>query len=458
LERRPVTNPDYDGTAEGLRTLKLTPAWTPLRPHVMQSLFMWHPAPIKVCPAGRRSGKTMILKRKAVLQLIRKRDWPANVMIGAPTLDQVRKIYWDEIKALVPSAWVANINETRLEIRTRWGAMLKLESLDRPQRSEGVAWDWMGLDELADAFPRLLTRHLMPALGTLGHTVSCDLIGVPDEIGKNQAEYEEFWEKGLLWPKHPEICSFHWPSHDILEPAKMEFFKQTMDALEYAQEFGGRFITSGGKAVPRFDVALHVNADYCNYEPLLPIDWTLDFGVNPAASLICQTFKGRSWVLDEIVLQDSSTEVAVAAFIERCQQRGYSLRKVRVYGDAAGNSRHSNVGTTDYEILERDLKAVNVEWNQLTAAPLIKDTLNAVRASVVNAANEIRLHVHPRCKTLIADIKNAPWPSDLTKFHALAALRYYLFVLAEPTDRMEVSPLALPNLGGGGFSRERRAG
>lgn len=396
----------------------------------MQQLFFWHPAPIKVCPAGRRSGKTELGKRKAVLQLTRKRPWPTKVMIGAPTYDQARTIYWDDVKALIPPHWVSYVNESRMEVRTRWGAMLRVMGLNKPARAEGTPWDWMLIDELADCVPGLLDRHLLPALGTIGRTPSCDLIGVPDEVGPNQAEYERYWEMGLQWPKHPQVCSFHWSSADILEPAKIAHYRATMDPLEFEQEFGGRFVSSGGKALPRFDKVAHVRDDYCTYDSRLPLDWTLDFGVGThSASLLCQTYRGHVWVMDEIVPQDGSTEVQVTALRERAGERGYSLRRVRRFGDAAGNSRHSNTGKSDYAIIDERAADLKMECMELTAPPAIKDTLNAVRGRLVTADGVVHLHVHSRCKHLIQDMKTAPWPDKLEQFHTLAALRYYCYAL-----------------------------
>jgi hypothetical protein len=434
--------------AQARRTLRLTDRWTPLKEHPIQALYFWHPCRFKVNPSGRRSGKTELAKRKGVLRLVQpnRSGGPRRILYGAPTHEQAKAIFWDDLKALVPKAWIRKINETALTIITKWGAFLRVMGLDRPQRVEGQIWDDIFIDEIADCRPRCFELNIRPALSTLGREGNCDLLGVPDEIGPNQVEYEKLWEIGLQWPHaDPEICSFHWPSTDIIDPREIAAVKRTLDEFAFRQEYGGQFTRSGGKAVPMFDRTTHVSEFFAEYCPFLPIDWTLDFGTNPAASLICQSYRGYSWVLDEIVLQDSSTDVAARAFIERCQTRGYRLDRIRVFGDAAGRSPHSNVGASDYEILERVFHNLNVEWLQLTANPLVKDTLNAVRGRIVNAAGEVALHVHPRARTLIEDLNAAPWPSDLRQFHALAALRYYVWALyGGPQTHYATAPLGLP--------------
>jgi hypothetical protein len=116
------------------------------------------------------------------------------------------------------------------------------------------------------------------------------------------------------------------------------------------------------------------------------------------------------------------------AFLERIQERGWPVRRVALFGDAAGRSPHSNTGESDYEIILEVLAGqIDVDWNVLSRNPPIKDTVNAVRTALVNANGIVSLWVDPRCRRLIDDMGHAPWPHDLKEFHALAALRYWAF-------------------------------
>lgn len=428
--------------------VRLTDRWTPLKPHAMQSLYVWSPVRFKLNPSGRRSGKTENAKRKGVLRLIRKSTFSPAILFGAPTYGQAHDIYWEDLKALIPEHWKANTNETRMEIRTHWGALLRIFGFDRPRRMEGVPWDLLILDETADCPRGCFARNISPALATVGREGSADLIGVPDEVGRNQAEYEELYEIGLRWSPDlasmpaeaiyelkadPDMCSYWWPSSDILSEKEMTSQSRRLDEFSLSQEFGGKFIRSGGKVAPRFDTKMHVNERFATWSPRLPLDWTLDFGTRWCASLIGQVYKGSVWIMDEIALADSSTDVAADVFLERVGERGWPLNRLRIFGDAAGQSAHSNIGKSDYEILEGKIEHVrNVEWLQLTHAPLVKDTVNMVRSRLVTADGVIHLHIHPRCVRLIQDLKTAPWPdgsNNLKDYHWLAALRYYLWAL-----------------------------
>jgi hypothetical protein len=430
-----------------------------LRHHEVQAMYFWHPARFKVNPSGRRSGKTELAKRKGVLKLVQRNrsGGPQRILFAAPTNDQAKNIFWDDLKALIPRHWVAYKNETLMQITTHWGAVVRVMGFDRPQRMEGVPWDWVFIDEIADCKPRCFEMNVLPALSTLGREGGADLLGVPDEVGPNQAEYERLFEAGLLWPNGMDICSFHWPSSDILDPAELAARRQSMDEFAFRQEYGGQFTRSGGKAVPRFDTTSHVtDGPHIQYSSLLPVDWTLDFGTNVSASLIGQSFRNQVWIMDEIYLRDSSTDVATREFVERVNRAGYSRRLFRVFGDAAGRSPQSNIGTSDYEIIGQILRGVPIEWRNLTHNPAVKDTVNAVRCRFVNMDNEVNCWIHPRCTHLIEDLKSAPWPADLREFHALAALRYYIFGLyGAPTSSYETSPLGLPVFGGSGDETRR---
>ena len=124
----------------------------------------------------------------------------------------------------------------------------------------------------------------------------------------------------------------------------------------------------------------------------------------------------------------------------------------RPFGDAAGKQRSSPTGQTDYDLLAERTKGLALEWNVLPSNPLVKDTVNAVRGRLSTADGQIQIHVHPRCKTLIEDMKTAPWPDphNLRHFHALACLRYYCHRLfGRNSGVVSTSPLTIPNLGGG---------
>ena len=106
--------------------LRLTDRWTPLRDHPTQALYYWSPTRFKICPPGRRSGKTELAKRKVPRELVRRRKYPTRLLVGAPTHDQARMIWWDDLKALIPAGFTLLALQS---VATLLGVLARLSAL-----------------------------------------------------------------------------------------------------------------------------------------------------------------------------------------------------------------------------------------------------------------------------------------------------------------------------------------
>lgn len=423
----------HEAQDEATRVIALTERWTPLREHEAQSLFVYHPARFKLNPSPRRTGKTELVKRAAALTLIQNLGWPAKIAVAAPTYTRVKDIYFEDIRALIPKRWIKRIKEStqEIEFRTHWGSTIRLFGMNKPQIVEGVPWDRFFGDEMADYPPKCFETHIRPALATPDRPGSAWFVGVPDESGPNQSEYEKYWEIGLRWPEKPDYCSFWWGPEGIADPKELADMSEGMDRLLYLQEMGGQFVRTGGRAFPTLS-PLNIDPHYAEYSPFLPIDHSLDFGSACAASLIGQSYKNQVWILNEIDLVAGSSQSAAEAFLHVCGESGYSLiNGLRVFGDAAGRTPNQVTGESDYEILRQIYSQFHPQFLNLIVNPNISDTVNTVRSKVCDWQGRVTLFIHPRCKGLIQDIKDAQWPAtdNMKQYHRLAALRYYLFAL-----------------------------
>lgn len=412
-----------------------TPRWYALKAHAEQIRLWNDERRFKIIPAGRRSGKTELAKRRLIEHLFRKTfdGRPGRYFAAGPTRQQAKRIWWDDLKALLPARWRRDVSESDLRLRTRKGAELWVVGLDRPQRVEGVSWDGGVIDEYADCRPGTFDAHIRPALADRRGWLW--LIGVPDMRGPAQSEYARLFEIAVSG-SDPEWAAFHWPSADILPADEVESARRRMDPRLFEQEMLGRFVLAGGRACGDFDPAVHIRQ--VEYDPTLPLCWSLDFNIDPMCSGLIQHVRGEVRVLDEFALPDTRTELACTAMIERCAERGWSLDGLAIYGDATGNARDSTSGTSDWTIVRNRLRDVNKLRMKVPAGnPSVKDTLNAVNARLHSAAGEVRLYVHPRCTQLIRNLSDALWPGDLDAHHSLAWLRY--FVHREYPVRLERS-------------------
>src|SRR6202034_655634 len=91
--------------------ITLTPRWQPLNFHKEQCRLQESDARFKIVPAGRRSGKTEIAKRHLALSVLSAKNnpkpWPdPRFFAAAPTRDQAKRVFWNDLKALVPGNWL----------------------------------------------------------------------------------------------------------------------------------------------------------------------------------------------------------------------------------------------------------------------------------------------------------------------------------------------------------------
>lgn len=373
-----------------------------------------------VVPAGRRSGKTELAKRRLVISLALRKAWPdPRYFAAAPTRDQAKRIFWKDIKALTPQGWIKKIYESDLCLTTRFGSELWVVGMDKPERIEGVAWDGGVLDEYANMRPQAWTEHVRPALSD--RRGWCWLIGVPEGLN-HYKDIVDYAKAGA----DPEWGCYRWSSADILPPEELEAAKRQLDGRTFRQEYEGSFEGASGRVYYAYSVARHEDAGI-TLNMRLPIILCCDFNVDPCIWEACQTDGKTVRVFDEIMLANTNTvemgKVAKARY-------GKHPAGVIVYGDSAGQSR-STAGQSDYALLtELGFTTQRIK----RANPAVKDRVNAVNAMLENTKGEVRLTHHPICKAFRKDLETVVWTEsgaeidkrERSKTHASDALGYFI--------------------------------
>jgi len=374
--------------------------WYDLNPHPVQEALVNDPYRFKIVPAGRRSGKTERAKRKVVKEAMRV---VGPYFIAAPTRDQVKRIYWEDLKLMCFSSILPrnNISESELTIKLPNGSSIVLIGLDKPARIEGAFWKGGIVDEMADCKPDSWPLHISPALDTYNPTdpdyrAWCWLIGVPDGLG-GMAFYEEMATMAKK-PGNEDWGFYTWPSSDILPPDVIEAAKRRMTKDQFNQEYGGMFVKASSLVYHNYSHWNEVSATIKPYEQLL---WMHDFNYSPMSSAIgVIRDEVDLYLLDEIILESATARQSAIEFCER--YRKHKNRKVLIYGDPAGRAGEKHGHASDYleieEVLSRN--AWIFERRVKKQAPNIITGQNAVRRKILNAANEITLFVNPH---------TAPW-------------------------------------------------
>ena len=105
----------------------LTPYWTKLRYHEDQNRLWNSKYPFCAVVAGRGSGKTELARRKIVLSLALKKEWPDPIYVYClPTFAQAKRVAWKPILNLIPPRWIKKngINIADMSIETIFGSTL----------------------------------------------------------------------------------------------------------------------------------------------------------------------------------------------------------------------------------------------------------------------------------------------------------------------------------------------
>lgn len=368
--------------------------WYPLIPHEVQlALVSAVPNGVRfpVVPAGRRSGKTERFKRFIAKQAMNNSN--ELYFIAAPTRDQVKKIFWDDMKALTLSAiHTKRPSESNLIIYMPNGTEIHLIGLDRPERIEGTPWTGGGIDEIADIKQDAWQDHIFPALNTVNPTrpdyrAFCWLLGVPDGLN-HYYDMANYAESG----NDPDWALYHWKSAEILPPDIIEAAKRTMSKKQFKQEFEASFETATGRIYEDYSIANHTNRTIKPHEQLL---WMHDQNYTPLSSAIGVREKGKLYLLDEIVLESAISRQSAIEFVER--YKNHKNKKVIIYGDPAGKAGEKHGHASDYTDIEGVL--LNNGWgidNRVARShPAIKDRQNAVRARILTADDKVHLYVNP---------------------------------------------------------------
>lgn len=346
----------------------------------------------KVVPAGRRSGKTERAKRYVAKQAMQNEN--ELYFCAAPTRDQVKKIFWDDMKAMTLSAThPKQPSESELKLFLPNGTEIHMIGLDKPQRIEGIPWTGGVIDEIADVKAEAWEANILPALNTVSplrpdYRAWCWLIGVPDGLNHYYDMYQYALTSG-----DPDWAGYHWKSADILPQDVIDAAKRSMSARQFKQEFEASFETATGRIYEDYGPENRTDEAI---QPHDQLHWMHDQNFTPLSSAI-GVIRGNSlFLLDEIVLTSAISRQAALEFVERYE--GHKNKLVNIYGDPAGRAGEKHGHSSDYTEIERVLRASGWRFNRKVkpSAPSIKDRQNAVRAKIATADGTRSLFVNPK--------------------------------------------------------------
>ena len=362
----------------------------------------------RILVAGRRFGKTFL----AGVELCRAAWGPGRLAwYVAPTYRQAKRVAWKPLKELTRPYWATKPNETDLRIDLTSGGSIALRGADNPDSLRGNGLDFLVLDEYAQISPEAWTKVLRPSLADRqGRAL---FIGTPQ--GTNH-----FFDLYTSVQGNSQWSTFQFTTEQggNVSAAELEIAARELDEDTYKQEFQGDFVNlTSGLVYRAFD--RHGNLRTLQYEKRLPLFWSLDFNVDPMATVIGQKCNQEVRVLEEMVLKDSNTETACAEFLKRTARwRTFDNNPivVHIYGDATAIGRKSSASRTDWEIVWQFFARHSDRYKVVNRVgsknPPVKDRVNCVNAKLKNYLGECTLFIDPSCKELIQDFERVHWRAD----------------------------------------------
>lgn len=418
----------------------LTDRWTPLRSHPIQTALVNSPARFKVVPAGRRSGKTERAKRRLIRAALEGTDYPdPRFFAGAPTRDQAKRIYWDDLKKLTPRDLLLEApRETDLLLRFITGAIVQVIGMDKPERIEGSPWDGGILDEFGNMKPTAWKENVRPALSDRHGW--CWLIGVPE--GRNH--YYDVYERALN-DTTGEWGAFTWKSADILSPEEIQSAKDELDDLTYMQEYEASFLNFQGRIYFSFDRNLNCSTSI-QYNPSLPLIFCFDFNVSPGVAAVLQEvpmlpngLPGTAVIGEVYIPRNSNTPAVCRRLIK--DWKGHTAG-VYCYGDATGGASGSaKVMGSDWDLIRQELRPVFGDSLKMMVGagnPAERARVNSVNSRLCSSAGVVRMMIHPEAaKRVVKDFEGVRCleggsgeidkDADKDLSHISDAIGYYIF-------------------------------
>ena len=424
-------------------TKVLTPRWHFLRHHVIQQQFLHSNIRFVLVPSGRRSGKTEIGKRRLVKKAISHTKYPnARFIAAAPTHLQAKRIFWDDLKSLVPKRLLlCRPSESELTIFLVNGSEIQVAGLDAPERVEGNPITHILLDEYGNMKSSVWSEHIRPGLSD--HKGTADFIGVPE--GRNH--YYDLYLDAQSSDNN-EWAVFEWPSSDILDSKEIASAKSLLDPVTYQQEYNGKFTSFQGTAYYQFS---DENTNYTlQYQPHKPLIFCFDFNVAPGVAIVCQEFEANyqyngdsvqgpafTGVIDEVYIRDNSTTPRICNKL--IDKYGNHRERVICYGDATGGARGTaKIEGSDWDLIKRIFHPVfghNFRMDIPRSNPRERVRVNAVNSRLKSVDGSVRLRFNKKVTpnlikdfegVILKDETGSIDKSDLKLTHSTDALGYYI--------------------------------
>jgi len=391
-----------------LQTQPITEApkchWEKFRYHPVQSALWVNRSQHEEVVAGRGSGKTVLCRRKMILDMALSKPWNDPLYYYVlPTFQQAKRVAWYPFLRDIPENWYnprTGVNRTDLSIELYNGSKLYIIGADKPARLEGNQADWVMVDEGSDQKPGLVENTIFPMLTRKNGKFT--RLGIPKRTGIGRVEFREYYERGMRG--EGGVKSFFWKTIETCTPKELELIearRANMDPKNYEEQYEAKWLDIGGSVYYGFTEA---NLSHeAKYDPKLEIMVGCDFNVTPMSWTLGHFDNGKLYIFDEIHLEDTHTQ----ATMDYLHAKYYThMAGWRFFGDASGRARKTSATRSDYAIIKNDSRFGQKKVHFPPRNPHVRDRVASVNRAFQNAAGEISCYINPKCAKLIRDLNS----------------------------------------------------
>ena len=354
--------------------------------------------------AGYGAGKTRTLCAWTTLCAL---DNPGTVgAVFAPTGALVR----DVVQRSLEDFW--ETNEINYEYRASPLPEYKINvpngevtvlcrSMESCQRIIGVNLSFIGSDELDTTKSDIAQKAIEKFLGRLraGQRRQLGLFSTPEGFG---TFYNLFVREG-----HKEDRALYKARTKDNPYLPDDFLQALLDnypaSLVKAYTEGEFCNLQTGAVYDRFDRTKHVTKDMPDHsEEIIRVG--CDFNVGNCNAAIGVISKGHLYIFDEIGGAHDTDSMA-----DQLREK-FPHSTIYAYPDASGGNRSTNAAKTDIQLLQQR-RITNLSGS---SNPYVRDRVAAVQAMLCNGKDEVKLHIHPRCKKTIESLELQAYAEDGT--------------------------------------------
>ena len=298
------------------------------KPHINQQFILDHAKRFNIIKAGRRFGKSAMIKRlsKPALQ------FGQFVGIWTPTYKDVSEVWKDLNATFFPA--IKKKNEQLKQIETVTGGIIDFWSMDDPNSGRGRKYHKAILDEFAKAKnnKEAWQETIRPTLTDF----KGDAWFLSTPKGKNNYFYtlETQMKDQLDW------SFFKYTTYDnpFIDPAEIDSARNQLDEITFNQEYLAEDVDINDRPfLYAFEPKKHITKDKYKPNPNLNLIISFDFNVSPMTCSIGQLLSIRELIVfDSIKLINGSTPEVCDMIIARYPEFRF---KIDVTGDSTGVNR-----------------------------------------------------------------------------------------------------------------------